>query len=132
MCRLEPILHARCPSAAKDEGALPGIGKANGSNMRTVDIPSLAALGSRSPDVEERGQGQPVPEEKCTQENVYNVLRDAEPFPSAQQRLDFGQLLDVSARTEASGRALHGSCILLGLVFGSYTAKAISPSASSR
>lgn len=73
--------------------------------MRTVDIPALAALGSRSPDVEERGQGQgqgqrPVPEERCTQENVYNILRDAAPLPSAQQRLDLGQLLDVSARNE--------------------------------
>ena len=102
MCRLGPILHARCPSAAKDGGALPRIGEANGGNLRTVDIPSLAALGSRSPDVEERGQGQqPVAEEKCTKENAYNVLRDAAPFPSAQQRLDFGQLLDVSARNEA-------------------------------
>lgn len=83
------------------------MGDANGGDMRAVDIPSLAALGSRSRDVEERGRGQgqgqgqqPVPEEKCTQENVYNVLHDAAPFPSAQQRMDFGQLLDVSARND--------------------------------
>ncbi|CAM9172800.1 unnamed protein product, partial [Laminaria digitata] len=99
MCRLGPILHAHSPSAAKDEGALPRIGDANGGgNKRTakVDISSLAGLGSRSPETEERRQGQgqqqqPVPQEveveeeedekdegKCTQENVCNALRDAE------------------------------------------------------
>ena len=91
------------------------MGEANVNNMQiregnadsiqtTVNIPSLATLKARSSlDVveEQSGQQQPVPEEKCTQENVYNALRDAEPFPSAQQRLDFGQLLDVSARNEA-------------------------------
>ena len=116
MCRLGPILHTRCPSAAPNEGALPRtveandsnnmqIGEANGSNTRAaMDIPSLAALQSScSPSLNEERpeQQQPIPVEKCTQENVYNALRDAEPSPPLQQRLDFGQLLDVSARNEA-------------------------------
>ena len=117
MCRLGPLLHARCPSAAKDEGALPRTGDADGGHgLKAVDIPALATLGSRSHDVEERGQGhgqgqQPVPAEKCTQANAYNVLRGAEPFPSVQQRLDFAQLLDVSARNagkrDSAARLVH-------------------------
>lgn len=94
------MLHAHCPSAAQTKGVLPRIGEPDDDNMRKVDIPSLAKLGTHV--LEEKERGQPVPVEKCTQENVYNVFRDAELLPPVQC-LDFGQLLKESA-VEAAGR----------------------------
>ena len=68
--------------------------------MRTVDIPALGSLENHilgADDVPE-----PVSQQTCTQNNVCNLLRDAATSPSAQ-RLDFGQLLDVSACQELNG-----------------------------
>eukprot|EP00903_Cladosiphon_okamuranus_P015445 g14265.t1 len=64
--------------------------------MRQVDIPALASL----PGINYNGGADAshpvVPEKKCQQKNVYNLLRDAAMSPP-QQLLDFGQLLDASA-----------------------------------
>ena len=43
--RLGPILNARCPIAAKPEGVQPRIREPD-DNIGTVNIPSLAKLGS--------------------------------------------------------------------------------------
>ena len=44
--RLGPILNARCPIAAKHEGVQPRIREPDDDNIGTVNIPSLAKLGS--------------------------------------------------------------------------------------
>lgn len=96
MCRVGPIVHARCPSAAQNRGVLPRIGEPNEHGMRQVHIPDLASLGKHYHSADQGAE--PVQQEKCTQKNVYNLLRDSAPAPPAQ-RLDFGQLLDMSAST---------------------------------
>ncbi|CAB1117156.1 unnamed protein product [Ectocarpus sp. CCAP 1310/34] len=65
--------------------------------MRTVHIPALAPLGNYFLGAD--NVSKPVPQERCTRSNVYNLLRDAKPSP-AVQRLDFGQLLSVSSLQE--------------------------------
>ena len=94
MCRVGPIVHDRCQTAAPNEGVLPRVGEPDEHGMRKVDIPALAPLGNYFLGADQVSE--PVPQEKCTQRNVYNLLRDAQTSPPVQ-RLDFGQLLSVSA-----------------------------------
>ena len=100
MCRVGPIVHGLCPTAAPNKGALPRVGEANEHGVRKVDIPALGSLGKYvlgADDVPE-----PVSQQECTQNSVYNLLRDAATSPPAQ-RLDFGQLLHVSACRDLDG-----------------------------
>ena len=100
MCRVGPIVHDLCSTAAANKGALPRVGEANEHGMRKVDIPALASLGKHflgADDIPE-----PVSQQKCTQNNVYNLLRDAATSPPAQ-RLNFGQLLHASACQDLDG-----------------------------
>lgn len=69
MCKLGPILGRKAPVVVKNNGALPRVGG-------RVDIPGLATLGTNTGDIPNE-RGQPVHEPKCTQDNVYNALRDA-------------------------------------------------------
>lgn len=62
-----------------------------------VDIPALWAYGVNANDVSEDGHGEPVPETKCTQDNVYNLWPLAAVDPPVQRTTDFVQLLDYSA-----------------------------------
>lgn len=93
MCRLGPIVAKACP-VIKDEG-LPREGG-------RVNIPALGTLGIHTGN-SGKERGQPVPETKCAQENVYNVLRDAGLDPPVQRGTVFEQLLDVSAAQPAEG-----------------------------
>lgn len=91
MCHLAPIIDRRCPGLLENGGALPRIGDANEEQFRKVDIPSLAMRGTHTLDTEKRGE--PVPESKCTQENVYDVFCGAVVVPGVQRGVDFGLLL---------------------------------------
>ncbi len=96
MCRVGPIAHKICPTAAPNNGALPRIGEPDDKGMRQVDIPALASLPGSNFSGAEEATPQIVPPGPCQQENVYNLLRDSAPSPG-QQLLDFDQLLEVSA-----------------------------------
>lgn len=102
MCRVGPLIHKLCPTAAPDNGVLPRVGEPDEDGMRKVDIPALAVLpGNNYSGAGEIPQPE-VPQETCEQENVYNLLRDAAPKPPLQ-RLDFEMLLEVSASRDLSG-----------------------------
>lgn len=100
MCRVGPIVHGICQTAAPNKGVLPRVGEPDEHGMRKVDIPALAPLGNYFLGADQVSE--PVQQEKCTQSNVYNLLRDAQPSPPVQ-RLDFGQLLSVSAWQDKEG-----------------------------
>lgn len=100
MCRVGPIVHKMCPTAAPDKGVLPRIGEPDDQGMRQVDIPALASLPGSNFSGAEEATPPVVAQEPCQQQNVYNLLRDAAPSPR-QQLLDFEQLLHVSAVNDA-------------------------------
>lgn len=99
MCRLGPTVAKKLPGVIKDEGALPR------NDAGKVDIPSLASEG-----IHVGGgvnvPGKPHAQAKCTQNNVYNVLRDAGLTPRVQRGIDFGALLDLYAKKGEMG--VHG------------------------
>ncbi|CAB1105581.1 unnamed protein product [Ectocarpus sp. CCAP 1310/34] len=97
MGRVGPIVHGLCQTAAPNKGVLPRVGEPDEHGMRTVDIPALAPVGNYFFGADKISK--PVPQEKCTRSNVYNLLRDAKPSP-AVQRLNFGQLLSASSWQE--------------------------------
>lgn len=97
MCRLGPSVAKKVPGVMKEDGALPRDVAGN------ADIPSLGTEGihvGRSGD----GRGEPQPEAKCNQNNVYNVVRDAGLSPRVQRGTDFATLtLGRSLREEFRG-----------------------------
>ncbi|CAB1099649.1 unnamed protein product [Ectocarpus sp. CCAP 1310/34] len=114
MRRLGPTVHSRAPGVVENEGALPRDGAGN------VDIPSLATEGVHVGG-SGNGRGKPQAEAKCTQDNVYNVLRDVGLNPWVQPGTDFAALIDLYARGGCNGlygksfvtlarnlRSLHG------------------------
>lgn len=125
MCRVGPIVHKLCPTAAPENGVLPRIGEPNLEGMRQVDIPALASLPESNFCGGEQASQSVVPQEPCDQKNVYNLLRDASTSPP-QQLLDFGQLLDLSASSEdakslsgqsGAGEVAAGSFPAIGFAF---------------
>lgn len=90
MCRLGPSLKKKVPDVFTGEGALPRDADGN------VDIPSLATEGIHV-GVGEDAPGNPEVQAECTQENVYNLLRDAGLKPRVQRGTDFRVLLDLYA-----------------------------------
>lgn len=96
MCRVGPLIHGLCPTAAPNGGALPRIGAPDTEGMCKVDIPALALLPGNNYSGGEEHSQPVVPQEACEQKNVYNLLRDAAMSPP-QQAVDFEQLLAVSA-----------------------------------
>lgn len=104
MCRVGPIVHQRCPTAAPDNGVLPRTGEPDDKGMRQVDIPALASLPGSNFSGAEEDTLPVVEQEPCPQKNVYNLLRDAAPSPR-QQQLDFSQLFEVSAVNDAGSFA---------------------------
>ena len=96
MCRLGPTVHSRAPGVIENEGALPRDGAGN------VDIPSLATEGIHVGG-SGNGRGKPQSEAKCTQDNVYNVLRDAGLNPRVQRGTDLAALIDLYAREGCNG-----------------------------
>lgn len=85
MCKLGPIVGRKASAIVKNGGALPRVDG-------RVDIPGLAALGTNTQGIPQE-RGEPVEEPKCTQENVYNALRDAQLDPPVQRGVDFDYLL---------------------------------------
>lgn len=100
MCRLGPTVDKKVPGMIKEEGALPrnAAGK--------VDIPSLRAEGIHVGSSVDEPVGKPVAQAKCTQANVYNVLRDSGLNPRVQRGTDFSALLDQYGRD--GGMGIHG------------------------
>lgn len=96
MCRLGPIVEKKADGVIENAGALPRDDAGN------VDIPSLATEGVHV-GASGNGRGKPQAEAKCTQHNVYNVLRDAGLNPRVQRGTDFAALLDLYAREGGMG-----------------------------
>lgn len=101
MCRLGPIVARKLPGKIIEEGALPRVDD-------KVDIPALAAIGIHGKN-EETGRGQPVPQVKCTQENVYNAFHDAQLDPPVQRGTDFAGLLRTSSTIAGRNGNPHGA-----------------------
>lgn len=100
MCRLRPILDRTRPGLLENGGALPRIGDVKSNGMRQADIPSLAQLGIHT--LSAQTPGQPVRQTECTDDNIYNVYRDARPSPCLQRGVDFDVLLMMCCRERSS------------------------------